>query len=98
MTALIRLLLQLWITINQQYLSQHNSLPQQEEQAAAAPAEQASPSSSRSLLTSLPPGIAGQFPTQDNADATADEWREEMNDFYKQKMQMRGTVAIATLA
>ena len=31
MTALIRLLLQLWITINQQYLSQHHSHPQQEE-------------------------------------------------------------------
>ena len=56
------------------------------------------PSSSRNLLTSLPPRFAMQFPTQDNADAMADEWREEMNDFYKQKMQMRGTVAVATLA
>ena len=73
-------------------------LPQQEEQVVAAPAEQASPSSSRSLLTSLPPRIAGQFPTQDNADAMADAWRESKNDFYEQKMQMRGTVAVATLA
>ena len=73
-------------------------LPQQEEQVVAAPGEQASPSSSRSLLTSLPPGIAVQFPTQDNADAMADAWREAKNDFYEQKMQMRGTVAVATLA
>ena len=72
--------------------------PQQEEQAAAAPAEQASPSSSRRFLTSLPPRIAGQYPTQDNADAMADAWRESKNDFYEQKMQARGTVAVATLA
>ena len=70
--------------------------PQQEEQAAAAPAEQAPPSSSRGLLTSLPPRIAGQFPTHDDVDARVAEWHKAKNDFYEDQMRTRGPLVVQT--